>query len=271
MSKVSHSRYSIKKVTQEPQSLHVYWTDDYISTFHYIWLLDNSPQSRDVHGQRSHDVSEVQNDARPLSVKVIDDAGLEILWTSDKSRSYYSAAWLRNHCYSARFQSLPAFNASRTRPSRPELWTGTVINKQMLTMSLEEVVGHPMRKRHWLGLLTDFGVSVLRGVGTKPSDIEKVSTLLGSIRETHCGRIFDVKSASSEENDVSPNRMLSVSTAMPYRDPVPALQSLHCLSSKGEKGPCIFVDGYFVSGLLRRKYPGMFLLLSAFPVPIYLA
>ena len=126
MSKLSHSRYSIRKVTQEPQSLHVYWNDDYISTFHYIWLLDNSPQSRDVHGQRFHDVSEVQNDAHPLSVKVIDDAGLEILWTSAKSRSYYSAAWLRNHCYSARFQSLPAFNASRTRPSRPELWTGTV-------------------------------------------------------------------------------------------------------------------------------------------------
>ena len=267
MSISSLSRYSIRKVTQEPRFLHVYWNDDYISTFHYIWLLDNSPQSRDVHGQRYHDITDVPPDVHPLSVKLIDNAGLEILWAGAKHQSYYSAAWLRNHCYSARFQSLPAFNASRTRISRPELWTGRVINKQMLTMSLDEVVVNPIRKRHWLGLLMDFGVSVLRGVGTKPRDIEKVATLLGNIRETHYGRIFYVKSVYSVENNVRPNRIPSVSTAMPYRDPVPTLQSLHCLSSNGEEGDCILVDGYLVSGLLRRKYPGMFLLLSAFPVP----
>ena len=267
MSILSLSRYSIWEVTQEPQFLRVYWYDGFISTFHFIWLLDNSPQRRDVHGQRFHDVSEVPTDVHPLSVKIIDDAGIEILWAGVKHQSYYSAAWLRNHCYSTRFQSLPAFNASRTRTSRPELWTGRVINKQMLAMSLDEVVGNPTRKGHWFGLLMDFGVSVLRGVGTEPRDIEKVATLVGNIRETHYGRIFDVKSAYSVENDVSPSRISSVSTAMPYRDPVPAWQSLHCLSSNGEKGDCIFVDGYLVSGLLRRKYPGMFLLLSAFPVP----
>ena len=267
MSSIHLPQDVIKKVTQEPQFLQVNWEDDSSSTFHYIWLRDNSPQSRDVHGQRCHEVSDVQTDVHPLSVNIIEHAGLEVLWDGANSRSYYSAAWLRNHCYSRHSQSLPAFNASRIRTNRPELWTGRVINKQMLTMSLDEIEVNPIRKRHWLELLSDFGVSVLRDVGTEPGDIERVATLLGQVRETPCDRIFDVKSAYSGERLVNSNRMPGVSTSMPYRDPVPAFQFLHCLLSHGSERDCIFVDGYLVSGLLRRKYPGMFLLLSAFPVP----
>ena len=267
MSKVSLSLYSITSVTQGPRSLHIHWDDGHVSTFHYVFLRDNSPQSRDDHGQRFHDASDIQVDVHPWSVKILDDGGLEILWAHAEHRSYYSATWLRSYCYSTPFQTLTSFKGSGTRTSQPELWTGRVVNKHMLTVSFDELMGNSFRKRNWIELLLDFGVSILRGVGTNPIDIEKAVTFLGNIRETHYGRVFDFKLATPSEKEVCPERIRSVNSAMPYCDPVPLWQSLHCLSSKGQEGDCIFVDGYFVSGLLRRKYPGMFLLLSAFPVP----
>lgn len=267
MSKLSLAPHSITGFTQGPASLHVQWDDGHTTTFHYVWLRDNSPQARDAHGQRLHDASDIQVDVHPWSVKILDDGGLEILWAQAEHRSYYSATWLRSHTHSTRFQTLSSFKGTATRTSRPELWTGRVINKHMLTVSFDALLLNPLRKANWLASLMQYGVSIVSGVGTRPGDIENVVKFVGTIRETQCGRIFDVKSDHSAGNELFRGRRHSVYTAMPYRDPVPAFQSLHCLSGNGNEGDCIFVDGYFVSGLLRRKFPEMFLLLCAFPAP----
>ena len=271
MSKLSLSQFSINSVTQELRSLQILWDDGHTSTYHYTWLRDNSPQCRDVHGQRCHDASAIPLDVHPWSVTILDDGGVEILWAQAEHRSHYSATWLRSHCYSTSFQTLASFKGTVIRTSRPELWTGRVVNKDMLAVTFDELMENSRRKRNWLEMLTDFGVAILRGVGTHPGDIEKAASVVGNIGETHGGRIFEIRSDHAGDKRRYPEQTHQVSTAMPYRDPVPALQSLHCLSSTGSIEECLFVDGYFVSGLLRRKYPGMFLLLSAFPVPFFWA
>lgn len=56
MSKLNLSSPSISKITEGSRSLDVIWDDGHSSRFHYVWLRDNSPQSRDANGQRLHEI-----------------------------------------------------------------------------------------------------------------------------------------------------------------------------------------------------------------------
>ena len=267
MAKVILTPPSIRRITEGPRSLQIIWDDGHSSRYHYIWLRDNSPQSRDANGQRLHDIHDIPEGIHPWSVELSEEGGLKILWAHGEHRSHYSLAWLRANCYSTHFQTLHSLNDSEPRPIKPELWSGKVVDKPMLTRVLEEVVMNPTRRRDWIESLKRYGVGILRGVGTGSGDINLAVRQFGIIRETHLGRILDVNPVSRDGKNTDNKRTRSVVNEMNYRNPMPKLQVFHCLSAADKGAKCSLVDGYLVSGLLRRKQPGMFLLLSSYPAP----
>jgi gamma-butyrobetaine dioxygenase len=94
----------------------------------------------------------------------------------------------------------------------------------------------------------------------------EVAALVGWVRETNYGRLFDVRSVPDPNNLAYTNRQLGLHTDNPYRDPVPGLQILHCLRAGREGGASLFTDGFAVAEALRAEDPEAFNILASSPV-----
>ncbi len=106
---------------------------------------------------------------------------------------------------------------------------------------------------HWLtGLLRD-GATLVTDVPGESGAVEEVVGLFGHVWETNYGRLFDVRTEADPNNLAFTSRALPPHTDNPYRDPVPSLQVLHCLTDDGAGGDTVLVDGFFVAEQLREK------------------
>jgi gamma-butyrobetaine dioxygenase len=93
-----------------------------------------------------------------------------------------------------------------------------------------------------------------------------VVALFGFVRETNYGRFFDVVTEPSPANLANAGVGLGLHTDNPYRDPVPTLQLLHCLTASESGGETLLCDGVRVAEALRDSHPQDFALLCHNPV-----
>ena len=87
------------------------------------------------------------------------------------------------------------------------------------------------------------------------------SASVPGVRGFFCSRTQLTKCSPARWND-HPH------TDNPYRDPVPSLQLLHCLSSSDIGGDSTVVDGFCVADALRDREPDKFKLLTTMPVRV---
>ena len=82
--------------------------------------------------------------------------------------------------------------------------------------------------------------------------VAEVGNLLGHVRTTNYGAIFDVVDLGSSGNNLAQtNVRINAHTDNPYRDPFPGVQLLHCLNNTDEGGATTFCDGYAAAAALR--------------------
>lgn len=250
---------TVTSLTQEDRALLVKWADGSTSKFHYIWLRDNCPSPESLHpnGQRILETASIPLDIRPRSVELAGNGDVEIIWANDGHTSRFSAQWLRGHDY-----TLP----SRMKPQNPlKLW-GAELSQNLPATSYGEVSTDPQALRAWLSLVETYGAALLYGAPAAPGTVLQIVELFGYVRETNYGRLFDVKSVANPNNLAYTGLALSPHTDNPYREPVPSLQLLHCLSSSVDGGESIIVDGFKVAETIRQQEPQKFELLSTIPV-----
>jgi len=242
------------------RALTVNWGDGHQSLFHYVWLRDNCPcpQSRHASGQRLVETAAIPLDIRPHSLHVDESGAIAVVWANDGHTSRYEAAWLRAHCYA------PAEQARRRQ--RPLLWEATLMDRGLPRGNYREIASDNGALREWLALVKSHGFAILHGVPTEPGMVTEVVALFGYVRETNYGRLFDVKSVADPINLAYTGLALGAHTDNPYRDPVPTLQLLHCLTSSAEGGDSTLVDGFGLADFLRQEEPESFRLLSTLPV-----
>lgn len=114
-------------------------------------------------------------------------------------------------------------------------------------------------------VLTD-GFVLLREVPAAPGSVLAVAQSMGFVRETNYGRLFDVRVVVDPANLAFSALAIGPHTDNPYRDPVPTVQLLHCLTSAAQGGDSGLVDGFAAASLLRAEQPAAFGLLTATPV-----
>ena len=114
-------------------------------------------------------------------------------------------------------------------------------------------------------LLTD-GFVLLRDVPARPGMVLEVAASMGFVRETNYGKLFDVQAKVDPANLAFTALAIAPHTDNPYRDPVPTVQLLHCLTSAAEGGDSGLVDGFAAAGLLRGEDPAAFAVLTSTPV-----
>jgi len=232
----------------------VTWQDCHRSEYHATWLLDNDPKHRDARtGQRLIDIADLPEDLTIEGGCYSADDGLVQLSWSDLRSTAFPIDWLFQHC--------PC--AEHVEPAQVQLW-GATAQDLLKRFSYPEVLDSSAVRLRWLETLNSLGIAFLTGVPVEKDKVLEVAALIGWVRDTNYGRVFDVRAVSDPNNLAYTGLALGLHTDNPYRDPVPGLQVLHCLRASPlpsrdqrersfREGVSRFADGFAVADALRSE------------------
>ncbi|MYV98597.1 TauD/TfdA family dioxygenase [Streptomyces sp. SID3343] len=220
-----------------------------------VWLRDNCPcpQCRDPRsGQKLFQITDLPPD--PVAAEVRESGSdVEIVWAPDGHRSVYARAW---------------FDAPGEPDPRGEegksLWDAADLDALRFEFDWADYTSDPAPA---LSAVEGLGLALLRGVPRVEEQVLAVAETFGFVRETNYGRLFDVRVEDKPNNLAFTSVRITPHTDNPYRDPVPTLQLLHCLTNEAAGGDSGFVDGFRAAALLRDEQPDAYQVLVRTPVP----
>ncbi len=245
---------NINTLEYDVAGLRIAWIDGHKSEFPSLWLFDNKPANRDPrNGQRLIDVADLPQDPRIAAARRV-NGDLQVQWT-DGSAACFPLEWLSGHCPCGGHES----------PARIRLWQAHD-RKIMRRFKYEEVLQSWSLRLEWLQAIASAGIAFLSGVPAEDGGVLHVAGLVGWVRDTNYGRIFDVRALPDPNNLAYTSLALGLHTDNPYRDPVPGLQMLHCLQAGSTGGDSTFADGFAAAEVLRSEDPEAFRALSSTPV-----
>jgi gamma-butyrobetaine dioxygenase len=118
-----------------------------------------------------------------------------------------------------------------------------------------------------LAWVVSLGFAILQEVPKQDGTVLEVVKSFGYVRETNYGELFEVRVELSPSNLAFTGLAIAPHTDNPYRDPVPTLQLLHCLSNAADGGASGLVDGFGAAATLRKEDPAAFETLTTTLVP----
>lgn len=240
-------------LTNGEAELTISWLNGDVSSLLHFWLRDNCPQLR--HATTKHrtvETSTIPTDMRPTSAVVNPDGAVEITWSHDGHVSTFTTEWLRANDYS---------NGARYVPDEPKLWDAS-IGTALPDASYPALCADDTVRLAFLDGFISYGVGVLRDVPCVPGTVLEVAGLLGEIRSTSWGTVFDVVSMEDANSLAYTNLPLVTHTDEGYRDPAPTVQLQHFLRADATGGASTLVDGFKVAEDIRLRAPKQFDLLA---------
>ena len=245
------------RISYGPQYLLVDWSDGHQSGFDAIWLWDNASRHRDQsNGQRLIDVTDLPDDPRIASAEV-QGQHLAIGWTDAGMPSHYELTWLRENCYCG---------LDALRPASPVVFWRAADSAWLTRIDADEIWRSEQTRHSWLMAVALQGIAFLRSAPRREGLVLELARLIGFVRETNYGRIFDVRASVEPNNLAYSDIALRLHTDNPYRDPVPGLQMLHCLTPSEAGGASLFADGFAIAESLRTDDPDAFSILAQTPI-----
>ena len=245
------------RISYGPRYLLVDWSDGHQSGYDAIWLWDNAPMHRDQsNGQRLIDVTDIPEDPLIASAEV-QSHHLVVSWAGANSSSHYELIWLRENCYCG---------LDALRPASPVVLWRAADSAWLTRIDADEIWRSEHIRHSWLMAVALQGIAFLRGAPRREGLVLELARLIGFVRETNYGRIFDVRASARPNNLAYSDLALGLHTDNPYRDPVPGLQMLHCLRPSEAGGASLFADGFAVAESLRSDDPVAFSTLSQTPM-----
>jgi gamma-butyrobetaine dioxygenase len=255
------SAVAVRRLSFEPATLRVEWTDGAVSEFASVWLRDNLAGDRDAHsGQRLVDITDLP--AEPRIRSAVAGAGtVRIEWQEEAPAAEFSADWLAAHAPERR-QRPPELNVI------PWLEGGALdARRDFAWIACEQVRVDAGPLLEWLTRLTQQGIAFVRGVPAEPSALLELAARIGRVCETNYGIAFDVRAVPQPENLAYSDAGLGLHTDNPYREPVPGFQALHALVTAPTGGDSLFADGFALATHLRAIAPEAFERLTQTAVP----
>ena len=243
---------SLQSVTHTPEHVELEWDDGVQSWFPAIWMRDNVPSARHrPDGQKLFDIRALPADVSIRAAVITATGQLRVSFGPECLDAEFDPAWLTRYRQRARDERRTPWDA-RLAVFPEDSWHNVSTERSALG--------------RWLRSVVDYGFALLRGVPTEPGRVLEVASLFGHVRETNYGRLFDVITEPSPANLANAGVGLGLHTDNPYRDPVPTLQLLHCLSASDSGGESVLCDGLRVAEALRDAHPQDFALLCHNPV-----
>jgi alpha-ketoglutarate-dependent taurine dioxygenase len=194
-------------------------------------------------------------DSMPLDL-TITSAGLDGKFVevgfSDGMTDRFSVGWLLDYAAEPPSPSLNTWRSDHTMQAfdRAEVFAGNERHHRLLEAILSD------------------GVARISGLPDDSDATEHLAALLGHIRETDFGRIFDIVSEPDPFTPSQSTMALDPHTDDPYRYTPSGISILHCMMpSVGGGGESTVVDGFAVAEMIHQSDPEAFELLSTVSVP----
>jgi gamma-butyrobetaine dioxygenase len=229
-------------------------------SFPAIWLRDNCPCAlcRDPRSQRKFfQITDLPEGLSVADVEVTDDKAV-VTFLPDGHRSVFSREWLASQA------------SSRVGDGRNEqdkwIWSAGDFAATSRHADWSSYCSDDAVRLDVLRGIERFGFAVLHGTPTEERTVLTVARTFGFVRETNYGELFDVRVEVNASNLAFTGVAISPHTDNPYRDPVPTMQLLHCLSNDVDGGESGLVDGFRVAAMLRDEQPHFFDVLTSTPV-----
>jgi [2-(trimethylamino)ethyl]phosphonate dioxygenase len=238
-----------------PAEITLTWENSSYSVYSSLWLRDNDPANRDSRtGQRLISLIDLPQEPRLRSAEPHPPGHLTLYW-EDGVTSLFPLSWLR------------AFDRSLHMGYRPVRlpWMENP-PAAFARCGYGEWMENAAAREDWLYYVGRDGLAFLSGVPIEDGAAQRIADLIGFVRETNYGSIFDVRTMAEPNNLAYTSRELPVRTDNPYRDPVPGFKMLHCLCAAEDGGESIFLDGMAVSEQIRARDADAFTLLSQTPI-----
>jgi gamma-butyrobetaine dioxygenase len=230
--------------------------DGSVLPIHPFWLRErcDGPEFMDpTNGQRLYDPSDL-----PETIAVTEVAERQpSVWSvrfSDGAVGQFSAATLLEEA---------GRNAGATGLPARVAWTGSLSPLPILSWQPNPPDALLLRM---VDVFLSHGFVILRGVPSTDRSVLNVANTFGCVRDTNFGAMFNVRSEPNPEDLAYTGLFLDPHTDNPYRDPVPGVQLLHCLTNRTSGGFSTLVDGLTVAEALREEDPQAFSVLSTTPI-----
>ena len=111
-----------------------------------------------------------------------------------------------------------------------------------------------------------YGFVIIKNAPIKKNYLRKFANIIGILRKTNFGTLFNVKSLRKASDLAYTSHALSAHTDNPYRKPIPGIQLLHCIKNDSLGGHSTLTDGFSIAEHLRKKHPKYFQLLSSIKI-----
>jgi len=221
--------------------------DGQITPIHPLWLRERctDPASMDATtGQRLQNPSDLETRPGLESVRQSADGAFHIRF-SDGASGTFTLARILSELPEAGDATVPA----------PAPWSAAVPAPAAFHWP---DLGERRECRRALGEFLTHGYIIVSGVPATAGAVLRVARHFGFPRETNFGTMFDVRSVPGAIDLAYTSLKLDPHTDNPYRQPVPGIQLLHCLTNETEGGLSTLVDGLAVAEALRRNAPAAF-------------
>ena len=234
--------------------------------FPAVWLRDNCPCAQCVDpgsGQKLHDITDIPDDLVITATRQGEDL-VELTYAPDRHRSVFARRWLAGH-------ALDGYGDSdgRTEDDK-ELWRPADLDTDRgrgPQASWPGYLAEPAARARALDAVLRWGFVLLHDVPAEPGMVLEVAASFGFVRETNYGALFDVRVQPAPGNLAFTSRAILPHTDNPYRDPVPTVQLLHCLSAADDGGDTGLVDGFAAAAALRAGDAEAFDVITGTAVP----
>jgi gamma-butyrobetaine dioxygenase len=229
--------------------------------FPAVWLRDNCrcPMCLDDRsGQKLFRITDLSPDVEVRQVERTDRT-VTVWFAPDDHRSEFDAAWLDA-------QLPPGDGDGRTEADK-QLWAAGDVAGQLPAAEWSAYLANEGERLRVLRAVQALGFAIVRSTPIEYGTVLQVAETFGHVRSTNYGDLFDVRVEADARNLAFTGLAISPHTDNPYRDPVPTMQLLHCLSNAVDGGESGLVDGFKAAAMLRDENPAAFRVLTSTPAP----
>lgn len=150
------------------------------------------------------------------------------------------------------------WRADPEEPPPAEPWTRPLAEFPYVDwndITFDPAVADPSAVVEFLSLFFRHGYVVFRNTPAVPGTVARIADRLGYIVGHNFGWVFDVEATPSPTDLAYTSIELPAHSDEPYRQPVPGIQMLHCISNEAPGGDSTLVDGLAAAIALEAAHP----------------
>ena len=218
---------------------------DKSAQLHPLWIRErvSGPSDFDpISHQRLYEHSELPADLTVMEIKPSPTETIEITF-SDGHRAQLTLRDLEQEL---------GWSANPEAPPEPQSWDAGLNTRPEFDWS---TLDNPARMKDMLESYFAHGSCVMQNTPTERDVLKTLARRFGYLRETNFGELFNVETKPNPSDIAYTDAALASHTDNPYREPVPGIQFLHCLSNEVAGGWSTLVDGMAIAERLAEESP----------------